>query len=107
MSLKQKAFENIVRKGENAGKPAFSPSPTMLSIFLKMSFNRTESHILSSAKALTLYQTMKFRLLDNNYLKLDENGGKFSRDRKHCGKRRYCSLQAIYHSHSVFNRLVQ
>ena len=24
-------FENIVRKGENAGKPAFSPFPTMFS----------------------------------------------------------------------------
>ena len=31
MTLREKAFENIVGKRENAGNPVFSPFPTMLS----------------------------------------------------------------------------
>ena len=48
---------------------------------------------------LTLSQTTKFRpfktdLADNNF-KFDENGRKFSKGGKHCGKRRNCLLRAI------------
>ena len=35
MTVKKRAFENTVRKGENAGKPAFSPFPTVFSTLSK------------------------------------------------------------------------
>ena len=60
---------------------------------------KTKRHILDSLKLK--------EFADDNF-KFDENGRKFSEMvKKHCGKRRNCSLQAIFpFSHSVFKRLV-
>ena len=46
-----KALENIVGIEENAGKPAFSPIPTIFSILTKTCFNFSFKFILSSAHA--------------------------------------------------------
>ena len=39
MTLYKRPFENILGKGENAGKPTFSPFPTMFSTLHKINFN--------------------------------------------------------------------
>ena len=60
----------------------------------------------SRSFSVALSQTTNFILkeyADNNF-KLDENGRKFYKtDRKHCGKRRNCSLQAISPFPEVFS----
>ena len=53
MTLKEKTFENIVEKGENA----VSPFPTMFSTLPKTSFNFSFKFILSSANAFNLDQS--------------------------------------------------
>ena len=58
MTLKEKAFENIVGKGESAGYQHFSPFPSMFSTFCKASFNFLLKFILSSANAL-IWITLK------------------------------------------------
>ena len=53
----EKAFENILRKGENAGNPAFSPFPTMFSTCSRINFNFSVTFILSSTNAFNLEQS--------------------------------------------------
>ena len=42
--LKKKAFENILEKGENAGKPAFSPFPKIF-LPIQKQISIFESHL--------------------------------------------------------------
>ena len=58
---------------------------------------------------LTHYQTTnldssKLKKFANNNFKFDENGGELSTGRKHCGKRRNCSLRAISPFPTVFSK---
>ena len=47
----------------------------------------------------------KFKAFADDNSKFDENGRKFSKkDRKHCGKRRNCSLRAISPLPTVFSK---
>ena len=63
MTLKQRAFENIMGKGEKAGYQHF-PIPTMFSTLPKPKFNFSFTFILSSASAFNLtYRSLKFCLL--------------------------------------------
>ena len=56
---KGEAFENILGKGENAGKPAFSPFPLCFLPFpKKTNFNFSVTFILLSARLRT------FNLID-------------------------------------------
>ena len=67
------AFENIVEKGENAGKPAFLPFPTKFSTPLKaIELNRIAgklnlSHI-SLLFLLSAFSLDQFNLLPHRYL---------------------------------------
>ena len=53
-TLRKKAFENIVGKGEKCWLPAFSPFPTMFSTLLKTNFNFLITFILLSASSFNL-----------------------------------------------------
>ena len=57
MTLKKKAFENIVRKDENAGNQHFSPLPTMFSTLSEREIVISAIFILWSANALNLDQS--------------------------------------------------
>ena len=54
MTLKKKALENTVGKGENTGKPAFSPFPTVLSTLSKRAMVMLTAFNLPSANAFNL-----------------------------------------------------
>ena len=54
MTLRRKAFENIVGKGENAGSKHFLLFPTMFSTLPNQNFNFLVTFILSSANAFNL-----------------------------------------------------
>ena len=54
MTLRKKAFENIVGNGENAGTPAFSPFPACFSTLPDSNFSLWVTFILLSANALNL-----------------------------------------------------
>ena len=54
LTLRKTPLENIVGKGENAGKPAFSPFPTMFSTVSKTNFDFSVTYNLLSANAFNL-----------------------------------------------------
>ena len=54
MALKKKALENTVGKGENAGKPAFSPFPMVFYTLPKREIVILATYSLSSANAFNL-----------------------------------------------------
>ena len=53
----EKAFENIVEKGENAGNQHFLLSPKMFSTFLKTNSNFSATFDLSYTNAFSLDQS--------------------------------------------------
>ena len=54
MTLKKKALENTVKKGENDGKPAFSPLPTVFSTLSKREIVTLATFNFLSAYAFSL-----------------------------------------------------
>ena len=58
--LKQKPFENIEGKGENAGIQHFLLFPTIFSTFSSTNFNFSVTLILSSANAFNLGKVESF-----------------------------------------------
>ena len=103
MALKWKPFENIVGKGENAVKQHFLPFPQCFLPFPKQISIFQRNLILSQTTNFRLFQTERFcRRQFQIWWKWKKN---LQRDRKHCGKRRNCSLWAIsLFPHSVFKR---
>ena len=103
-ALKKEPFENTMGKGENAGNfPTFPTLPKTnnnFSITYTLPFVNTftlnQFKILSFGKGLTLSQT---------------NPGFYVSAvqvfRKHCGKRRNCSLRAISPFPTVFSTLLE
>ena len=61
----RESFENIVGKGENAGKQHFLLIPTMFSTLPKTSLKFLFKFILPSANAINLDQSKNFVILVN------------------------------------------
>ena len=64
-TLIKKNFENIVGKGENAGKLAFTPFPTMFSILPQTNFKFSVLLILPSAHVFIFDQSKICCLVKN------------------------------------------
>ena len=58
MTLYKMPFENIVRKGENAGNQHFLLFPTMFSTLPETNFNFSVTYILSPANAFNFNQSI-------------------------------------------------
>ena len=110
MTLKKKPSENIKGKGE----PAFSPFPTMFfypigeklhhlnhtEIVVCKCFQLDKAKIYSCGKDLNLLPNKKsLQTTISNLMKIPESS---PRGRKHCEKRRHCSLRAISPFLTVF-----